>query len=212
MLKSGKAIAVGLLALALAPQAAATKIAPMNLVDLVERSARIFEGRVIAINHGTVKSSDGKYDYPVVRYTFEVLDDLRGAGAKTVILSQMGFFQDGRRTRFNPDQIGIPKYELGKQYVLFMGREGSTGLCSPIGFHLGMFDVAEGKAYHRVDNRFVMNGMDKALKGTAHEALTNPVILKNGQADGLDVVGLKALIRDLMTGAIKAPRWEETKK
>lgn len=212
MLKFGKAFVAGLLLLAVIPQVSATKIAPMNLVDLVERSARIFEGRVTAINHTTVKSSDGKWDYPVVNYTFEVLDDLRGIGSKTVILSQMGHFQDGRRTRFDPDQIGIPRYELGKQYVLFMGRNGRTGLCSPIGFHLGMFDVLAGKAFHRVDNRFVMNGMGPALKGTSHERLTKPVVLKNGQADGMDVTGLKALIRDLITGSVKAPKWEEIKK
>ena len=202
--------------LGLAPLQAAT-VLPMNLADLVQRAPRVFEGRCSHIEHVVVKSSDGQADIPSVRYTFEVLDTLKGTETKTIVISQLGRFQDGRNFFANPDHIGVPTFRVGGNYVLFMGPNGPTGLCAPIGLRQGVFDVDENQVRNRAGNGYILEGMESALSVDRYrEFVTKPAAPKTGvlktPEKAFDLNLFKSLVRDLIQGAVKAPTRQELNK
>ncbi len=189
----------------------ATRVIPMNLVDLVQRSARVFEGRCIAVEDKVLKNRNGD-DVPAVSYTFEILDDLKGAGAKTIVISHLGRFRDGRSFLIDPDHLGIPRYRVDRRYLLFMGVNTHSGMCIPIGLSQGVFDIHQQKALNRVGDDFIMAGMASSLKGTRYERiLVKPVAAKT-TLQGLPLAMLKDLVRELMTGNIEAPTRKEAGK
>jgi len=189
--------------------ASATSVQSFNLKDITDWADRIFEGRCTGIEHIVVQTRDGS-DLPAVRYTFTVLDGLKGEQKQTMTLSQLGHFQDGRTSLLDPDQLGVPKYQVGETYLLFVNRVSYHGLSVPIGLAQGVFDVTEGQARNRAGNRHILTGFEKPLAGTPLESWVDPS--RKGKAldrEGLPVAQLKTLVRDLLTGRVKAPTRKE---
>ncbi len=124
----------------------AARLELLNLVDITQTSQRIFEGRCIKVEHTSVKSRGGKLWIPAVRYTFEVLDGIKGISTKTLHIQQLGHALDGSDFFLKPESLGLPTFNAGQTYLLFMNEDGSTGLTSPTGMVQGVFDVARGSA------------------------------------------------------------------
>lgn len=193
----------------------ATSVVPMNIVDLVQRASRVFEGRCTAIAHETVQTQDGT-EMPIVRYTFDVVDGLYGVSTKQISISHLGKFQDGRRFFADPDFLGVPKYQMGQSYILFVNHDsGTTGLSVPIGFQQGVFFVQGELAVSGSDEEQLMKGLDQALTGTNYQSLL-PQEQKTLKATvferGMDKNTFKALVRDLIAGNIKAPSLAEVQQ
>ena len=189
-------------------QALATSVVPMNLVDLTARSSRIFEGVCTTISHGTVKDVAGTTDIPVVHYTFTIKDNLRGTEGQTITVSHLGTFQDGRHFFMKPEWLGIPNYQVGRSYLLFLNQNSVNGLCAPMGMVQGVFEIKDQQAYNLAGNDHILTGMDEALAKTAYGELRAGVAAKNGQG-GLPLAQLQNLVRDLMAGRVTAPTREE---
>ncbi len=204
------------LALLFALPAMATSILPVNLVDLAKDSERIFEGTCTAIEHTTVLDRTGQLEIPATRYTFKLIDALKGVAVdeKTVTLSQLGKFQDGRQFLATPEMLNLPGYKIGETYLLFIDKKGVTGLASPIGMPQGVFAVKEGVAANFAGNRHILAGMETALTGTAHERVLREAMeeaqpAKKASQAGVAAAALKALVRDLLNGNITAPSRKE---
>ena len=189
----------------------AKSIAPYNLVDITQKSMQIFEGRCIKIQFTTVKSRDGKTDIPTVAYTFEVLDNLKGAKEKTITIKQLGHAQPGQpEFSINPDWIGMPTYEAGQTYLLFMNKTFSTGLTSPCGVEQGIFRLKDGKAFNLIGNPHILHGMSNNLKARGYSDLVGAVA--QGPSASLKTTRLKTLVREMLTGKFRAPTRGELNK
>ena len=203
----GPCILLGLMHLSLVM---ATSLVPMNLADLAHKSRHVFEGKCIKVEVTVVKSSGGKTDIPVVRYTFEVLDGIKGVVGETRTVTQLGRFTDGRDFFIKPEWVQLPKYEVGHTYLLFLTGASSTGLSSPMGMPQGVFDIHEGLARNKAGNDHILQGMASALEKTAYKALVQPAVgVKRSRASGMEVSQLKSLVRDLLSGKVTAPGRQE---
>jgi len=196
----------------LAPTASASSVLPINLVDIADESALIFHGRCIAATHTTVPDKTGRIDIPATSYTFELIDGLKGTASetKTVVIKQLGRFQDGRQFFATPEMLSLPEYELGETYLLFINKNGVTGLTSPVGMPQGVFKIDEGKAVNMAGNLHILYGMQSALETAGHasvwrEAAAGARPGKKAGPQGVSVDALKALVRDLLSGRLTAP-------
>lgn len=197
-----------LLGLALAPLSATT-VAALNVADLSQTATHIFEGRCLKVETLTIKDSSGKVDLPAVQYTFEVLDSLKGDQPQTFVFQQLGNAVAGRHFPISADKIGIPKYNQGETYLIFLGGTGKSGLRLPVGLAQGLFHIREQQAFNGFSNAHIFAEMDQSAKQGAHAALiqaalTTPLPSSGKQAVGIGVDALKAMVRDLVDGSFVA--------
>lgn len=190
----------------------AARLELLNLVDLTQTSHRIFEGRCIKVEHTSVKSRGGGLWIPAVRYTFEILDGIKGVSSPTIQIQQLGHALDGKDFFLKPESLGLPTFNAGQTYLLFMNENGSTGLTSPIGMVQGVFDVAKGLAKNQLGNAHILFGMEEALKTSGYGSLWVRGQIRpsrNFWDDGLELNLFKGLVRELMSGDLKAPSRKE---
>lgn len=107
----------------------ASTIQPATLADLTTRSARVFRGDCVTAEVGTAEIGGARI--PVTRYTFRVNEYLKGKGPSTIVFRQVGKPEGGPRDLGR--LAGLPVYNLGSEYVLFLLPESGAGLTSPAG-------------------------------------------------------------------------------
>jgi hypothetical protein len=123
--------------------------APMTEAELVDTfgppAAQVFRGRCSAAEPVEVRV--GQVSLAATEWTFEVSEWLRGGGPPVVRFRQLGRPQGGR------DDLGrlagLPVYEVGAEYVLFLLPPGRLGLTSPAGAGEAALSVA-GDSLHWV--------------------------------------------------------------
>ena len=156
------AIALMLAGCVAASGAFAVTLVRMNLADMCEGSGRIFSGRVIEAEPGTVEAGGGQL--PVMHYKVAVDEAFKGdfaeiKGERIAEITMLGKFTppsvDGM-VRFDP-LPGLPVLEVGSSYLLFQTEPGSAGLSTTIGLGQGWFRVS-GKD----DKTFVVNSFDNS--------------------------------------------------
>ena len=102
---------------------------------MADGRAVAFEGRCIA-NRTEVDAASGL----VVTYTtFEVRDVLKGSTAATHEIKQVGGALPGDGPQYRV--LGVPKFEVGEDYVVFLAGVSTMGFSSPIGLAQGRFKV-----------------------------------------------------------------------
>lgn len=129
----------------------ATTLEPMNLQEIVERSGRIFTGECLSASQGV----DAR-GLPYSLYTFRVLESVKGRfESGTFTLKQFGIrslssrsASDGKLTRID----GMPDYQPGATYTLFLSKESRWGFSSPVGLVQGAFRVLGEESNRRVIN------------------------------------------------------------
>ena len=135
-----------LLALAAALPAWATVVVPLTLDDLSRVSTVIFEGTCV----DNRVERDASTNRIVTYTTFTVADVIKGDVGSTYTIKQIG----GEL----PDEAvvrhihGIPKFQVGEEYVVFMAGVSSAGFSSPIGLSQGRFKVKRENGRRQVTN------------------------------------------------------------
>lgn len=195
----------------IAPSLLATGVAPMNLADLTYRSPTIFEGRCVKVEQTTVTGVDGEFQIPTVRYTFEVVDALKGESGQTLVINQLGRRPAGEPPfPIDPDWVGLPEYETGETYLLFMAPVGPTGMRSPMGTSQGSFVVAGDKIeLMSKDGSYLFFGLEKILSSAPYRAILDGIRAKGGGKVPLDKALFKSLVRDMLAGKVSAPTLAE---
>ncbi len=168
---------------------AGSLVLELNLVQLQDRAGAIVHGRCFARRD----VPDGQ-PLPYTEYTFEVLEAVKGcqdANKKTlerITFRHAGTLRGTARadgTEAVPLNLGLPSYELGKEYVLFLTRESKAGLCAPVGLTLGKFTVQrkEGRAWvANSRGKKLFEGISKAsFRGLSVEEAN---ALQSGADDG----------------------------
>jgi hypothetical protein len=120
-----------------APAAQATTLRSTPLADLARGAGRIFRGHCVSAIAEEKWIAGARI--AVTSYRFSVREHLKGSGAEVI-----EFRQVGRRdqSRFDLGRIaGLPVYQPGREYVLFLLPESRAGLTSPAGAAEGAFAV-----------------------------------------------------------------------
>ena len=114
----------------------------------------------------------------------------------------------------NPDMVGVPRYEVGKTYILFFGRNSrTTGLTTPVGLNQGVFDVHNDGVRNRAGNGHILTAMESSLQQHGYGKLTTRALAKGAPTDrSMEKAMFKALVRDLVNGKIKAPSLKEQRR
>ena len=167
--------------------ALATTVRVANLQDLVEQAERIFVGKCVAEERGRIKT------IPYAAYTFQVLDPVKGISSKTVTIKQFGVTQPlpvGNGKALIAHIPGMPRYQPGQAYVLFVVRESAIGLSSPAGLGQGAF-LVHGTQEHKkmvngVNNQNVTRGLSASwlrAKGLTESEVSRLTQFQNGPLD-----------------------------
>ena len=120
-------------------------------LEAMQRDAEfIFHGECISVH----ESKDTKTDFVVTFTTFKVVKVIKGNVSNTYTIKQFGGapLDNGDVTIVS----GVPRFEIGEEYVIFLPRPSSLGFSSPIGLSQGIFDVAQD----RLGSLSVSNGRD----------------------------------------------------
>ena len=147
--------------------AGATSLLPLSLEQLSTRAELIFYGSVV--KNEVVAENDGKR--VVTLTSFEVHEQIKGSTGKTHTIKQIGGkLADGRDLRVH----GVPRYQVGQSYVVFLPAPSSLGFSSPLGLHQGNFSVMDEDGVKTVSNGLRLTG------NTAGAAAISPLATAAG--------------------------------
>ena len=166
------AVSVTAAVVLLAAAAHGTTVRPMNLEEMVQNSGAIFLGECTGAQSG--RDDRG---LPSTTYTFRVLKSVRGAAGKTVTIKQFGLKDIDLRSSQVFQVPGMPAYEPGRRYLLFLTQESSHGFCAPVGLMQGALRVFEqpGRAtlaVNSVGNANLFRGLQDRSDLQRHASLT----------------------------------------
>jgi len=114
----------------------ATTVLPVSLGHMAQSAAVIFYGRVV--------SNEVRLDEVSQRVatftTFEVLEAIKGISTDSYTLKQVGGQLPGSPlvTRV----YGVPQFNVGSEYVVFLPQPSRLGFASPIGLSQGSYPVS----------------------------------------------------------------------
>jgi hypothetical protein len=136
--------------LALSGSASASMVLPLGLNRLHGDAKVVFLGECLS-NSVEMDQQSGR----VVTYTtFEVLEAYKGHLGTSYTIKQIGGNLPG--ANLNVRMPGVPQFEVGKRYVVFLPPVSRLGFSSPVGLSQGMFTVKTDAAGAQV----VSNGRD----------------------------------------------------
>jgi hypothetical protein len=194
-------IPTALVALLTSPVGAST-VMQLNLAELVNRADRIFRGRVLSANGGTVDVAGGQL--PVVTYRLEVDDVFRGdvtvvKGARIAEIRMLGKPRAVRQgnLRFVSALPEMPRLSIGEEYLLFATRPSAIGLSTTVGLGQGFFSIRRDNKEVAAVNAVNNNGLFRDLVSARAAVQTMSVsATPAGGPIAYDV--LSRLIRDLV--------------
>lgn len=141
----------------------ATKMIHRNLEGLIKISKRIFVGRCVL---ATEFYEPGSGTPPHTEYTFEVIESFKGNLGTTLTFRQYGL-KGPRQVSENIAYVGkipgMPLYQEGQEYMVFLIGYIILGLTSPVGLLQGAFRVIEENGRKMVINGFNNVGLFKDL-------------------------------------------------
>jgi len=125
----------------------ATSVRPISLEQLSTRATLIFYGQVIS-NEVLQDTVSGQ----IATFTrFEVIDLIKGNTGTSHTIKQIGGYLKSSNTTLRVH--GVPRFETGEKYVVFLPTKSVLGFSSPIGLHQGRFSVSTING-----NQIVSNG------------------------------------------------------
>ncbi len=161
-------------ALLVASPVLATTLKHMNLEDLAGSADRIFSGRVIDVNKGTVRA--GGSDLPTMTYRVAVETSLQGEftehkGERIVeitMIHDVAGVRHGTMVR-HAMLPKMPDIRMGQRYLFFMTRPSEIGLSTTVGLGQGAFrlvgDPNAEMAVNEFDNVGLYYGMGVSWAG-----------------------------------------------
>ena len=122
--------------------AAATSVLPLDLDQIATRAQHIAHVHCIG-NEVLPDAAVGA----VTVTTFAVVERVKGHGAQTFTVRQAGGEIDGVAIDYH-----VPRFEVGREYVVFVPPASRLGLASPVGLEQGAFAVTHGAAGKEAGN------------------------------------------------------------
>jgi hypothetical protein len=180
------AAAAGLL---LGAQARAASVLPLYLDEMADTAAVAFEGRCLA-NRSDVDTATGL----VVTYTtFEVRDVLKGSVGATHEIKQVGGALPGDGPQYRV--MGVPRFEVGEDYVVFLAGVSTAGFSSPIGLAQGRFKVDKQGEVRKVRNGRDFRDMTRRMLAKVPSAARAQMEKSDKPVRDMDLEEFKQLVR-----------------
>ena len=150
-------LAAFLFATAAALPAQATTVIPLTLDEIVASSAVAFAGT--CLDSHAERNPTG--DLIVTYVRFAVHDVLKGEVGATYTIKQIGgeLPSESRGVRVH----GMPSFQTGQEYVVFLTGVSSLGFSSPIGLAQGRFTVVHEQGADHVSNGRDFRDMTKNI-------------------------------------------------
>lgn len=126
--------------------ASASSVVSLNLQQLSSRASLIFYAEVTS-NKVKKDEQSGR----IATFTeFKIIDLIKGKTGSTHIIKQIGgrLASTGTTLRIH----GVPKFETGNKYVVFLPEKSNIGFSSPLGLHQGSFTVTTDNGEQLVSN------------------------------------------------------------
>jgi hypothetical protein len=143
------------------PNASATSVLPISLEQLSVRASLIFHAEVIS-NEVKSDTQSGQ----IATYTeFRIIDSIKGETAQTHVIKQIGGRHE--KSKIIMRVHGVPTFQVGKNYVVFLPEKSSLGFSSPLGLHQGSFSVLT------IDGEQIVTNGSNLLRQTPASAKTN---------------------------------------
>ena len=120
--------------------ASAMTLVPLSLQQLSSRATLIFYGEVTS----NITEKDEQSGQVATLTEFTIIDlikgHINGQAGNTHTIKQLGghLADTGTTLRVH----GVPQFETGKKYVVFLPEKSSLGFSSPLGLHQGSFAVS----------------------------------------------------------------------
>lgn len=143
----------------------ASQVRPVNLEQMTDRAAKIFEGRCVE----TSVTRDPQIGREVLTATFEVGRTVKGEVGSTITVRMLA--GAGQEAGAREGTAGMPRFRPGDDVVLFLYGESDLGLSSPVGLGQGRFSVIEDKAGRRIAVNDMAN--KNLLRGLSPQARTS---------------------------------------
>lgn len=131
--------------LAASGSAAAHTVLPVDLDTMIATAAVAFEGTCT----GNRSERDTGSNLVVTYTTFSVRDALKGQVGQTYEIKQIGGDLPGG-LKYHVD--GMPHFQVGQDYVVFLNGVSAAGFSSPVGLEQGRFTVTAGSTGAEVAN------------------------------------------------------------
>ncbi len=131
---------------AILTSARATIVLPLSLPQMAADAALIFQGKVTAV--------DVRLD-PLSRRvatftTFEVSDVIKGQPGTRYTVKQFGGQMPGSPVALRIH--GVPRFNVGEEYILFLPPPSRLGFQSPVGLSQGAFELSKQQGHTVVSN------------------------------------------------------------
>jgi len=138
----------------------ATTIFPITLTQLSKTANIIFYGKVIK-NEVRLDSYSGR----VATFTaFEIIEPIKGNIKTSHQIKQVGGQLPGSNVVHKIP--GVPTFNLGKEYVIFLPRTSKSGFSSPVGLEQGRFSVYEKNDIKVVNRNKLSDDKDLMFRST----------------------------------------------
>lgn len=118
------------------PSVSATSLLPVGLQQLSTRATLIFYAEV---TNNTV-SKDEKSGRIATFTEFKIIDLIKGDAGSTHTIKQIGGHLASSATTLRVH--GVPEFQPGSSYVVFLPERSTLGFSSPLGLHQGSFTVS----------------------------------------------------------------------
>lgn len=172
-------------------------VLPLDLNKIHSEASYVFHGQCIA-NDVVEDTQTGMI---VTITTFSVIETLKGNVGQTYTIKQVG----GNLPNSSDLMMipGVPKFEIGKNYVVFLPQSSRLGFSSPIGLDQGKFDIL----FDKQGNRVVGNGRDieQLLENIPQQNIPsqvtvlnkNSVVNKNAKRTELPLNDFLSIVRQI---------------
>lgn len=130
--------------------ASATTLIPLSLQQLSSRATLIFYARVISSRTDMDAQSGQIATFTEFKIIDLIKDKKNNQAGNTHTIKQLGGHNADTGTTLRVH--GVPQFETGKKYVVFLPEKSSLGFCSPLGLQQGSFDVSTVDGENYVNN------------------------------------------------------------
>ena len=145
----------------------ATRMLPMNLVEMSAEADRVVVGLCTARQEGEMPSSPGGPAIRFTEYTFHVTDNLKGNTGQTLTIRQVRLgarpVAGATEPPLKSGRPVLPDYQPGQEVMVFLGPESSLGLTSPVALDQAVFDVETQNGQRVFKHRFANRGLNRNM-------------------------------------------------
>ncbi|MFA4973911.1 MAG: hypothetical protein WC683_14965 [bacterium] len=192
------ALAIIILSAFLGREAAGSQVISGKITDLTKANV-VFTGKCVSAEP-MVKKLGEKGQILVTKYTFEVEEVIKGSAPSPFSFVHLGGSRAAAMKLKLPYVAGMPVFEAGKKYTVFLSSETSLGLRGVISLGCGKFNFVEGadgkvQVVNDYGNKSLFTGLPSTAK--VGKALSVGGVAAGAQGGPMDYKNFVNMVKEL---------------